>query len=160
MAGGPGPASWNPLVAAWLRQGATKVLGLRGIFVAEPLLGSVIATYRVSRRLVRCGSGLYCSAAMPEPAIPPTDRMSMLRRKPQRISITISQSTYDRLISRSDQEGRSVSNLAAYLLENGLVQPDVPPTTVVEQDLGRLNGFVKLQTQLPSSTVDGHRLHH
>jgi hypothetical protein len=86
--------------------------------------------------------------------------MSMLRRKPQRISITISQSTYDRLISRSDQEGRSVSNLAAYLLENGLVQPDVPPITVVDQDLGRLNGFVKLQTQLPSSTIDGHRLHH
>jgi hypothetical protein len=86
--------------------------------------------------------------------------MSMLRRKPQRISITISQSTYDRLISRSDQEGRSVSNLAAYLLENGLVQPDVQPITGVEQDLGLLNGFVKLQTKLPSSTADGHRQHH
>jgi hypothetical protein len=86
--------------------------------------------------------------------------MSMLRRKPQRISITISQSTYDRLISRSDQEGRSVSNLAAYLLENGLVQPDVPPISGVEQDLGLLNGFVKLQTKLPSSTADGHRQHH
>jgi hypothetical protein len=96
---------------------------------------------------------------MPEPVIPPIDRMSMLRRKPQRISITISQSTYDRLISRSDQEGRSVSNLAAYLLENGLMQPDVPPIAMVEQDLGRLNGFIKLQTQQPSPTPDGHRQH-
>lgn len=97
---------------------------------------------------------------MPEPATPPMDRLSMLRRKPQRISITISQSTYDRLISRSDQEGRSISNLAAYLLENGLEQPNNPPISLVEQDLGRLNGFAKLQTQMQSSTADGHKQHY
>jgi hypothetical protein len=57
---------------------------------------------------------------MTESTRPAADRMAMLRRKPQRISITISQSTYERLVDRSDLEGRSVSNLAAYLLENGL----------------------------------------
>lgn len=57
---------------------------------------------------------------MTEASRPAADRMAVLRRKPQRISITISQSTYERLVSRSDLEGRSVSNLAAYLLENGL----------------------------------------
>lgn len=97
---------------------------------------------------------------MPEPATPPVDRLSMLRRKPQRISITISQSTYDRLIARSDLEGRSVSNLAAYLLENGLVQPEIPPIPLVEPDVGRLNGFVKMQIQQPTPTSDGHRHGH
>lgn len=57
---------------------------------------------------------------MTEASRPAADRMAVLRRKPQRISITISQSTYERLVGRSDLEGRSVSNLAAYLLENGL----------------------------------------
>jgi hypothetical protein len=57
---------------------------------------------------------------MTEATGPAADRMAVLRRKPQRISITISQSTYELLVSRSDLEGRSLSNLAAYLLENGL----------------------------------------
>ena len=39
------------------------------------------------------------------------------RRRPQRITITISWSLYQQLLSRSDGEGRSLSNLAAHLLE-------------------------------------------
>lgn len=38
-------------------------------------------------------------------------------RSPKRISITVSNATYDSLVRRSDREGRSLSNLAAYLLE-------------------------------------------
>jgi hypothetical protein len=38
-------------------------------------------------------------------------------RAPTRITITLPYSTYQRLIDRSDQEGRSLSNLAAFLLE-------------------------------------------
>jgi hypothetical protein len=38
-------------------------------------------------------------------------------RSPRRISITVSHATYERLLERCDAEGRSLSNLAAYLLE-------------------------------------------
>jgi hypothetical protein len=38
-------------------------------------------------------------------------------RTPKRITITLPHGTYQRLIDRSDHEGRSLSNLAAFLLE-------------------------------------------
>jgi hypothetical protein len=41
-------------------------------------------------------------------------------RKPVRITITVPHSTHLALIKRCDSEGRSLSNLAAYLLENSL----------------------------------------
>lgn len=43
-------------------------------------------------------------------------------RSPRRLTITLSHHTYHQLIARSDEEGRSMSNLAAYLLENSLQQ--------------------------------------
>jgi len=41
-------------------------------------------------------------------------------RKPMRITITVSFGTHEALIRQSDEEGRSLSNLAAYLLERSL----------------------------------------
>ena len=41
-------------------------------------------------------------------------------RKPVRITITVSYSTYGYLIERSNREGRSISNLASFLLESSL----------------------------------------
>lgn len=41
-------------------------------------------------------------------------------RAPHRISITLPHNTYHQLLQRSDFEGRSLSNLAAYLLETSL----------------------------------------
>lgn len=41
-------------------------------------------------------------------------------RSPKRISITVSYRAHQRLLDRSDQEGRSLSNLAAFLLESTL----------------------------------------
>ncbi|MCS5706895.1 hypothetical protein NZK27_11905 [Synechococcus sp. FGCU-3] len=41
-------------------------------------------------------------------------------RSPNRISITLPECTYQNLLSRSDAEGRSLSNLAAFLLETAL----------------------------------------
>jgi len=41
-------------------------------------------------------------------------------RAPHRISITLAHNTYQQLLERSDFEGRSLSNLAAYLLETSL----------------------------------------
>jgi type II secretory pathway component PulK len=40
-----------------------------------------------------------------------------MQRTPQRISVTISWQLHQRLLQRSDAEGRSLSNLAAFLLE-------------------------------------------
>jgi hypothetical protein len=41
-------------------------------------------------------------------------------RKPVRITITLPLSTFEQLQQRSDQEGRSMSNLSAYLIEGAL----------------------------------------
>ena len=38
-------------------------------------------------------------------------------RKPQRITITVSWSLYQSLLDASDEQGRSLSNIAAYWLE-------------------------------------------
>jgi hypothetical protein len=43
-----------------------------------------------------------------------------LFRVPRRVTITLPHSTYSHLVERSDVEGRSMSNLAAYLLEASL----------------------------------------
>lgn len=43
--------------------------------------------------------------------------MGRMYRKPQRVSITIPESVYDYLVQRSSNEGRSLSNLAAHILE-------------------------------------------
>lgn len=54
------------------------------------------------------------------------DRFSYDRatRKPKRISITVSDKAFRQLQERSDLEGRSSSNLAAFLLELGLDQAE------------------------------------
>jgi hypothetical protein len=41
-------------------------------------------------------------------------------RTPRRITITIPNGVYEELIVRSNQEGRSLSNLAAFLIEKTL----------------------------------------
>lgn len=41
-------------------------------------------------------------------------------RAPRRITITVPYGAYQRLLERSELEGRSLSNLAAYLLENAM----------------------------------------
>jgi hypothetical protein len=42
-------------------------------------------------------------------------------RKPQRISITVSDHVYQKLLLISDQQGRSLSNYASFLLESSLL---------------------------------------
>jgi hypothetical protein len=57
--------------------------------------------------------------------IPPTRAF----RTPKRLTITLPFGTYQRLVDRSDHEGRSLSNLAAFLLETA--------TSSQEEHLGR-----------------------
>jgi hypothetical protein len=49
-------------------------------------------------------------------------RLAVVQRKPKRISITLSHSVWQQLLDRSDEEGRSVSNLTAFIIERGLAE--------------------------------------
>ena len=46
--------------------------------------------------------------------------LRLIQRKPKRVSVTVSQSVMERLEAASTEQGRSTSNLAAYLLEVAL----------------------------------------
>ena len=50
----------------------------------------------------------------------PIDKTPYNFRKPVRISITLSYQSWQHLVTRSDNEGRSISNLSAYLIERAL----------------------------------------
>ncbi len=41
-------------------------------------------------------------------------------RSPKRLTITVPYSTFESIVTRSSKEGRSLSNLAAYLLEKSV----------------------------------------
>lgn len=47
------------------------------------------------------------------------------QRKPQRLTITIPYHSFNRIESLADEQGRSLSNLCAYLLERAL--EDIEP---------------------------------
>jgi hypothetical protein len=49
-----------------------------------------------------------------------TNRDALLFRKPKRITVTVPDQIYRTLLERSTREGRSISNLAAYLLERAV----------------------------------------
>jgi len=49
-----------------------------------------------------------------------TPQPTALFRSPRRITVTLAYQTFERLQQRCDSEGRSLSNLAAFLLEMGL----------------------------------------
>jgi len=56
---------------------------------------------------------------MPNVLMPDSAPMALKlnTRKPQRITITVSWSLYQSLLDTSDEQGRSLSNIAAYWLE-------------------------------------------
>ena len=55
------------------------------------------------------------------------ERLRILQRQPRRISITLSFHVYEELLKRSEEEGRSMSNLCAFLLEDALRHSNVAP---------------------------------
>lgn len=48
--------------------------------------------------------------------------VSLRFKSPKRVTITIPQALYERLVTMSDAQGRSFSNLASFLLESSLMQ--------------------------------------
>jgi macrodomain Ter protein organizer (MatP/YcbG family) len=61
------------------------------------------------------------------------ERLRILQRQPRRISITLSFHVHEELLKRSEEEGRSMSNLCAFLLEDALRHNNVtlPPAAVM-----------------------------
>lgn len=62
----------------------------------------------------------YSSSTAPAFRAPHRAATAPAFRAPHRISITLAHNTYQQLLQRSDLEGRSLSNLAAFLLETSL----------------------------------------
>lgn len=56
-----------------------------------------------------------------------TASFRLVTRKPKRLTITVSHAVAEHLLSISDQQGRSTSNLAAHLLEVALTAMDGDP---------------------------------
>jgi hypothetical protein len=48
------------------------------------------------------------------------DRLAIAKRSPRRVSVTVSHSLHQRLMATALSQGRSVSNLCAYLLETAM----------------------------------------
>ena len=68
----------------------------------------------------------------------PSSRTSRFRA-PQRISITLPQHVFEALIDRSAEEGRSLSNLSAFLLECALQTGQGNPAAVARHPLMTLH---------------------
>jgi macrodomain Ter protein organizer (MatP/YcbG family) len=70
------------------------------------------------------------------------ERIRVLQRQPKRISITLSYHVHEALLTRSEEEGRSVSNLCAFLLEDALRDPQrsLPSPTAANTHL-QANGL-------------------
>lgn len=51
-----------------------------------------------------------------------TERIMQAKRRPRRLSVTISNHTYERVMHFASLQGRSASNLGAYLIEKGVQQ--------------------------------------
>ncbi|MCP9830627.1 hypothetical protein KBZ14_00450 [Synechococcus sp. HJ21-Hayes] len=88
----------------------------------SPCPGPLAAKWKKRQRCVSCwlgsdgkgGSVVTASQADVEP------RDRALFRTSRRVSVTLSHMAYSRLLKRSDEEGRSLSNLSAFLLESSL----------------------------------------
>ncbi len=55
---------------------------------------------------------------------PAVAAVELLQRRPQRVTLTINWQVRQRLQERADVEGRSLSNLMAYLLEQAIEPPN------------------------------------
>lgn len=74
------------------------------------------------------------------------ERLRILQRQPRRISITLSFHVHEELLKRSEEEGRSMSNLCAFLLEDALRHNnDVIPAAM---GIGTMNANNHANTEL------------
>ena len=50
-------------------------------------------------------------------------KIAPMHHSPRRVTITVPYALYSELLARSDQQGRSLSNLAAFLIEAAISSP-------------------------------------
>jgi hypothetical protein len=67
---------------------------------------------------------LHDWSSAPSRSLPPNQGLATRQPHPRRITTTVPEKLHALLIERSDQEGRSVSNLVAFLLERALCSQD------------------------------------
>jgi len=84
------------------------------------------------------------------------DRLRMLQRQPKRITITLSYHVHEALLSRSEEEGRSVSNLCAYLLEDSLRNSTRLPVAAEAMHPELLRSMAVPQPMAKQSSGVGH----
>ena len=68
-------------------------------------------------------SGFAESFAMPDQSLTSQGQQqhpNRVFRSPRRVTITLPYNVYEHLLAKSDEEGRSLSNLAAFALESSL----------------------------------------
>lgn len=70
----------------------------------------------------------------------PLNRIRLLQRNPRRISVNVSYSLFQKLQALADQQGRSTSNLCAFLLES-TVEDMKQPAAVQGVAPGRAGRF-------------------
>jgi macrodomain Ter protein organizer (MatP/YcbG family) len=73
------------------------------------------------------------------------ERLRILQRQPRRISITLSFHVHEELLKRSEEEGRSMSNLCAFLLEDALRHSNVAPPAAM--GIGAVNANNELRSR-------------
>ena len=77
------------------------------------------------------------------------ERLRILQRQPRRISITLSYHVHEALLKRSEDEGRSMSNLCAFLLEDALRHNNAPIATAAPLTAGTALGESRLRPRSP-----------
>jgi len=73
------------------------------------------------------------------------ERLRILQRQPRRISLTLSFHVHEELLKRSEEEGRSMSNLCAFLLEDALRHSNVAPPAAM--GIGAVNANNELRSR-------------
>ena len=85
--------------------------------------------------LVRSTADVHAAVAMAPSngsvAVPHGSVVQPAFRSPRRVTITLPLATFEELQVRADGEGRSLSNLAAFLLESALKGPAPAPVASV-----------------------------
>ncbi|MFZ9568908.1 MAG: ribbon-helix-helix domain-containing protein, partial [Vulcanococcus sp.] len=65
-----------------------------------------------------CGAQALHNPNKPMEQLTLRERVAIAKRSPRRITITVSHAVSERLVNASVEQGRSISNLCAYLLES------------------------------------------
>ena len=70
--------------------------------------------------LMRLDRSMFTGSTPLDTMQPIRERVAIAKRRPVRVTITVSFQVFDAITSQADYQGRSTSNYAAFLLEDAL----------------------------------------